>query len=58
MNRYRLTLMIDDETEAETLEAAWAKFNARVKQGYYGPIKENVEFLEEVPVEEIITPAE
>jgi len=54
MNLYRLTLDIDDEIQAETLEEAWVKFQERVRKGYYGPTKENVEFLEEVP--EAVTP--
>jgi hypothetical protein len=49
MNIYRFTLTIDDDTKAETLEEAWGKFSERVKRGYYGPTKENVEFMEEVP---------
>jgi len=55
MKLCRLTLNIDDEIQAETHEEAWEKFQGRVKRGYYGPTKENVEFLEEVRVEE--TPA-
>lgn len=52
MYTYRLTLNIDDEIQAETHEEAWIKFQERVKRGYYGPTKEDVEFLEEVRVEE------
>ena len=48
MNLYRLTLNIDDEMQAETHEEAWVKFQERIKRGYYGPTKENVEFIEEV----------
>ena len=51
MNKYRVTLTIDDELNAETEEEAWGKFSELLKSGYYGPIKENVEFLEEVPAE-------
>ncbi len=58
MNLYRLTLNIDDEVQAETHETAWIKFLARVKEGYYGPTRENVEFIEEVQVEEAAAPGE
>lgn len=58
MNLYRLTLSIDDEIQAETHEEAWGKFQERVKSGYYGPTKENVDFLEEVRVEEAVTSEE
>lgn len=56
MNVYRLTLNIDDEMQADTHEVAWIKFQERVKRGYYGPTKENVEFLEEVREVETATP--
>lgn len=56
MNLYRLTLNIDDEMQADTYEVAWIKFQERVKRGYYGPTKENVEFLEEVREVETATP--
>ncbi len=52
MNLYRLTLNIDDEMQAETHEGAWVKFQARVREGYYGPTRENVEFIKEVREEE------
>lgn len=53
MNKYRLTLSIDDEIEAETLEKAWKSFRESVTVGYYGPTKDDVEFVEEV--EESVT---
>ena len=52
MRRYRVTLTIEDEIEAATHEEAWVKFSERVKRGYYGPTKEDVEFIEEVEVAE------
>ena len=48
MKRYRLTLSIEDETEAETHKEAWEVFSERVKKGYYGPTKGDVEFIEEI----------
>ncbi len=58
MNLYRLTLNIDDEIQAETHEEAWVKSQELVKSGYYGPTRENVEFLEGVQAEEAATPKE
>ena len=52
MNLYRLTLNIDDEIQTETHEEAWIKFRERVTSGYYGPTEKDVEFLQEVVVEE------
>lgn len=48
MNRYRLTMTIDDEVEAETPQKAWMKFKDLVECHYYGPTREDVEFIEEV----------
>ena len=53
MNLYRLYLRIEDELPAETHEGAWVKFQERVKRGYYGPTRENVEFIGEAREEEI-----
>ena len=58
MSRYRLALSIDDEIVTETQEEAWRAFVESIKQGYYGPTRDNVELLEEVPIEEIIPAGE
>ena len=58
MNLYRLLLDVEDEIQAETHEEAWVKFRERVTKGYYGPTRENVEFIKEVREEDTLTKEE
>ena len=48
MNRYRLSITIEDEVVAPTHYEAFLKFRERSQTGYYGPRHEDVEFIEEV----------
>ena len=57
MNLYRLFMTIEEELEAETHEEAWVKFRERVREGYYGPTRDDIEFVgtvreEETPIKE------
>lgn len=58
MNRYRLSLTIEDEAEARTPYEAFLTFRDRFKEGFYGPPRENVEFIEEVEESSTSTPGE
>ena len=48
MNRYHLSLAIEDIVEAPTSYEAFLKFRERFEAGYYGPRQEDVMFDEKV----------
>lgn len=45
MSTYRLVLNIDDEVTAEDEDLAFDIFIDRIKRGFYGPTRENLEFI-------------
>ena len=56
MNRYRLSMTIEDEVVAPTHYEAFLKLRERIKEGFYGPRQEDVEFIEEVEETPLSTP--
>ena len=51
--RFRLSLTIDDEIEADDIDEAWDRFKSRIEDRFYGPTKDNIEDLGELPEEEV-----
>lgn len=58
MNKYRLSITIEDEVIAETHYEAYLKFRDRWTCGFYSPRQQDVEFIEEVPSAEETTESE
>ncbi|MBA7569806.1 hypothetical protein ES708_11547 [subsurface metagenome] len=58
MNRYRLVMTIEDEAEGRTPYEAFLTFRDRFKAGFYGPPREDIEFVEEVEEPPTSTPEE
>ena len=50
--RYRFSISIDDEFEAEDIDEAWELVKARWEDRFYGPTSENITTLGEIPEEE------
>jgi len=48
MNRYRLSMTIEDEVIADNSYKAFLTFRERFREGFYGPRQDDVEFVEEV----------
>ena len=48
MNKYRLNMCIEDEVIAKDTYDAFCQFRDRTREGFYGPIQADVEFIEEV----------
>ena len=53
--RFRLSLTLEDEIEADDIDDAWDKFKGRFEDRFYGPTKDNIEDLGEIIEEEIIS---
>lgn len=51
MNKYRLSMIVEDEATGQTHYEAYLRFRERFKEGFYGPRQEDVTFVEEVPEE-------
>ena len=54
LRRFRLSITIEDEIEADDLDEAWDKFRSRIEDRFYGPTKENIEDLGEIIEEEVV----
>lgn len=53
MQIYRFSFNVEDEITAESLDEAWEIVKGRTMDRFYGPTKDNLEFVREVPVEEV-----
>ncbi len=50
--RYKLTVSIEDEIEAEDLDEAWDTFKTRFEDRFYGPTIKDIEDMGEILEEE------
>jgi len=54
MNRYRLSMSIEDEVIAADPYEAFRQFSDRTHEGFYGPTQVDVELIEVIPEDMII----
>ncbi len=53
MQVYRFSFNVEDEITAESLDEAWEIIKGRIMDRFYGPTKDNLELISEVPEEEV-----